>query len=927
MPVKHLPRAFAPVLLALAAAALVACGGDSPDKLLGSAKELLAKDDPKAAVIQIKNVLQADGNNAEARFLLGKAMLASGDAPSASLELRKALDLRHPEAAVVPELARAMFIEGQYQKLTEQFGQTSLSDPLADADLKSTLAMTYGSMGRRDQAQTAVAAALKAMPDYGPAKVFEARLQADTGDLDGALAAVDKQISRTPQDHDAWQLKGDLLNYGKRDPDKAIEAYKQAVAVKPNFVPAHSALITLLLGKQDLKGAREQVLALQKVLPNHPQTAYFAGNVALLAKEYDKAREVAQALLRVAPDNPRILQLAGAVEFEKKAFLQAESFLAKALQKAPEQDISRRMLTLTYLQMSQPAKALATLQPLLDRPNPPAAVYSLAAQAHLQAGDINDAEAAFAKASQLNPDDKRAKTALAISKLLKGNNDAGMAELQTLAAADDSTTADLPLIGALVRKKDYAGAMKAIDALEKKLPGKPIAANLRARVLMQQGKKDEAKVAFEQALKADATFYPATSALAQLALIDGKPDEAKRLLDEAMKADPRNMQALLASARLKAGTGAPREEIIKVFTDAIQQNGSDPAPRLALINYQLANKDFKAALELGQAATAALPNNTDILEALGRAQAASGDTNQALATFNKLAQLLPQSPLPYLRLADVQWAAKNRDGAMQSLKRALVIAPDNLQAQRAVVDAYLADNKTTEAIGVAKDIQKQRPTQDVGFLIEGGIEASLKRWDRALEVYNGGLKAAPNSTELATRVHVALTAAKQEAAADKHATDWLKAHPRDAEFQYYLGDFALAARNLPQAELRYREVLKLQPENALALNNVAWLMATAKKPGSVVMAEKANALLPNRPVIMDTLALALAAEGQAAKGVEVMKKAMALENTNPQLRFNLAKLLIEAGDKAGAKTELTTLSQLGTKFPRQGEVAALLKTL
>ncbi len=924
---KNLPRAFAPALLALAAATLVACGGDSPEKLLGSAKELLAKDDAKAAVIQIKNVLQADASNAEARFLLGKALLASGDAPAASLELRKALDLRHPEAAVVPELARAMFIEGQYQKLTEQFGQTSLSDPLADADLKSTLAMTYGSMGRRDQAQTAVAAALKAMPDYGPAKVFEARLQADTGDLDGALAAVDKQIARTPQDHDAWQLKGDLLNYGKRDVDKAIEAYKQAIAVKPNFVPAHSALITLLLGKQDLKGAREQVLALQKVLPNHPQTAYFAGNVALLAKEYDKAREVAQSLLRVAPDNPRILQLAGAVEFEKKSFLQAEAYLAKALQKAPEQDISRRMLTLTYLQMSQPAKALATLQPLLDRPNPPAAVYSLAAQAHLQAGDINDAEAAFAKASQLNPDDKRAKTALAISKLLKGNNDAGMAELQTLAAADDSTTADLPLIGALVRKKDYAGAMKAIDALEKKLPGKPIAANLRARVLMQQGKKDEAKVAFEQALKADPSFYPATSALAQLALIDGKPDEAKRLLDEAMKADPRNMQALLASARLKAGTGAPREEIIKVFTDAIQQNGSDPAPRLALINYQLANKDFKAALELGQAATAALPNNTDILEALGRAQAASGDTNQALATFNKLAQLLPQSPLPYLRLADVQWASKNREGAMQSLKRALAIAPDNLQAQRAVIDAYLADNKSAEAIAVAKDIQKQRPTQDVGFLLEGGIEASLKRWDNALAVYNAGLKAAPNSTELATRVHVALTAAKQEAAADKHAAEWLKNHPRDAEFQYYLGDFALAARNLPQAELRYREVLKLQPENALALNNVAWLMATAKKPGSVALAEKANALLPNRPVIMDTLALALAAEGQATKGVEVMKKAMALENTNPQLRFNLAKLLIQAGDKAGAKTELTTLSQLGTKFPRQGEVTELLKTL
>lgn len=927
MKVKNLSRALAPVLLAIAAASLVACSGDSPEKLLGSAKELLAKDDHKAAVIQIKNVLQENVSNAEARFLLGKALLAGGDPGGATLEFRKALDLRHPEAAVVPELARAMFIEGQYQKLTEQFGQTSLSDPLADADLKSTLALTYGSMGRRDQAQTAVAAALKAMPDYGPAKVFEARLQADTGDLDGALSAIEKQIVSTPQDHDAWQLKGDLLNYGKRDVEGAMAAYRQAIAVKPNFVPAHSALITLSLGRQDLPAAREQVAALQKVLPNHPQTAYFAGNVALLAKEYDKAREIAQALLRVAPDNPRILQLAGAVEFEKRSFIQAEAYLGKALQKAPEQEVSRRLLTLTHLQMSQPAKALATLQPMLDKPNPSSTVYSLAAQAHLQAGDLSDAEAAFAKASQLNPDDKRAKTALAVSKVLRGNSDAGLADLQSLAASDTATTADLPLIGALVRKKDYAGALKAIDALEKKLPGKPVAANLRARVQMQQGDKEAARKSFEQALKLEPSFYPATSALAQLAMLDGKPDEAKRLLDEAIKIDPRNMQALLASARLRANAGAPREEIVGVFAAAIQQNATDPAPRLALINYQLANKDFKASLELAQSATAALPNNTDILEALGRAQAASGDSNQALATFNKLAQLMPQSPMPYLRLADVQWAAKNREGAMQSLKRALSIAPDNLQAQRATVDAHLADNRTAEASGVAREIQKQRPTQDVGFLIEGGIEASQKRWDKALAVYNTGLKAAPDSTELATRVHVALTAGKQEAAANKHAADWLKAHPADAEFQFYLGDFALASRNLAQAEMRYREVLKLRPENALALNNVAWLMATARKPGSVVMAEKANALLPNRPVIMDTLALALAAEGQTAKGVEVMKKALALESANPQLRLNLAKLLIQAGDKAGAKTELARLTELGTKFPRQGEVAELMKTL
>jgi cellulose synthase operon protein C len=926
--VKHSSRFLAPVLLAVAAATLVACSVDSPDKLIVSAKEALGKGDAKAAVIHMKTVLQESPSNGEARFLLGKALLASGDAPAATLELRKALDLKYKESEVVPELARSMNIEGQFQKLTEQFGQTTLDDPLAEADLKATLAQTYGSMGRRDLAQKAVEASLKAVPDYGPAKVFEARLQADTGDLDGALAAVEKQIGRTPQDHDAWQLKGDLLAYGKRDGDAALAAYRQAIAVKPNFVPAHSGAIAVLLGKPDLEGAKAQLEQLKKVLPNHPQTAFFAASVALLGKDLDKGREITQSLLRVAPDNPRVLQLAGAIEYERRSFLQAEAHLAKSLQKGPDNDASRRLLALTYLQLTQPAKALATLQPLLDRPEPGGPVYALQAQAHLQAGDVAAAEAAFQKAAKANPDDKRSRTALAVGKVLRGNADAGVTELQSLANSDvTGITADLPLIGALVRKKDYDGALKAIDAVEKKQPGKPTAANLRARVHFMRGDTALAVKAFEEALRIQPSFYPATLALVTLATRENRTDDARRLLEAALKADPRNIQALVALASLKARAGAPREEVVATFAGVIQDAPGDASPRLALVNYLLAGKDVKGAVEAAQQAAAAMPDNVDVLEVLGRAQAAAGDSNQAIATFNKLAQLQPNSPLPYLRLADVQWASKNREAAMQSLKRALAVAPDNLQAQRAMVDIHLADNRTAEALAAAREIQKQRPNQDVGFLVEGGIEASQKRWDRALEIYRAGLKVAPDSTELATRVHTALVAAKQLPDADKHAAAWIQSHPKDAEFQFYLGDFALANKDLDKAEMRYREVLKLKPDNALALNNVAWLMATAKKPGSVAMAEKANQLLPNRPVIMDTLALALAAEGKLPQAVDVMKKALALETGNPALRLNLAKLLVQSGDKAGAKAELTTLSELGTKFPRQGEVAELLKTL
>jgi putative PEP-CTERM system TPR-repeat lipoprotein len=919
-----LQRALAPALLALSATVMTACGAaDDPAELVASAKQYLAKDDSAAAIIQLKTALQQDPNAGEARFLLGKALLASGDAAGAAIELRKALDQQFDENQVAPELARALLVRGDFQRLSQQFGSTVLSDRSAEADLKVTLARMYGGLGQRDKARAAASAALAAVPDYGPANIFMARLRADTGDIDGSLDAIDRQLQQTPQDAEGWQVKGDLLALGKRDTDGALEAYRQALKVKPDSVPAHSGALTVLLSKQDLEGAKAQLAELQKVLPRHPQTLYFSGNVALLERNLDRAQEISQQLLRVAPDNPRVLQFAGAVEFERGSLVQAEAHLAKALQLAPGLDVSRRLLTMTHLRRAEPAKALTVLQPLLERPNPIAAVWSMKAQAHVQQGQLQEAEEAFAQASKLNPDDARSQTALAVSRVLQGETDAGLAQLRSLAADEDSSVADLPLIATLVRKRDFPGALKAIDELEKKQPDRPVASNLRARILLAQGDRPGAVKAFERALEIQPSFFPAAAALAQIALAEKRPADAQAIVDKVLAADPKNSQALIASAALKARAGAKREEIVAMFTRAIQQVPTDAAPRLALINYQLAQKEVPAALSAAQQAVAALPDHAGLLDALGRAQAASGDTNQAISSFNKLAQMLPTSPAPYLRLADVQWAAQRQDAAVQALGRALSVDPDNLQAQRALVDAYLAQDKTRDAIRVARDIQTQRPKQDVGYLVEGGIEASKQRWEPALAAYRKGLQAVPDSTQLATRIHVALTAAKKPADADRHAAVWLKAHPKDAGFRFYLGDLALAKRDLPEAEKQYREVLELQPENALALNNVAWLMATAKKPGAVALAEKAVELLPDRPVIMDTLATALAAEGQPDKGVDIMRQALALDDKNPMWRLNLARLLIQAGDKTAARTELDTLAALGDKFPRQKDVEAL----
>ena len=92
--------------LAMALSAIVLTGcGQSPEQMVGSAKEYLAKNDRNAAIIQLKNALQENPNLGEARLLLGRSQLQVGDVAAAEKELRKALELKVPVDQVAPALA------------------------------------------------------------------------------------------------------------------------------------------------------------------------------------------------------------------------------------------------------------------------------------------------------------------------------------------------------------------------------------------------------------------------------------------------------------------------------------------------------------------------------------------------------------------------------------------------------------------------------------------------------------------------------------------------------------------------------------------------------------------------------------------------------------------------------------------------------
>ena len=83
-------------------------------------------------------------------------------------------------------------------------------------------------------------------------------------------------------------------------------------------------------------------------------------------------------------------------------------------------------------------------------------------------------------------------------------------------------------------------------------------------------------------------------------------------------------------------------------------------------------------------------------------------------------------------MADAQVAAKDKEAALQSLRKALALQPDMIEAQRGHRTAGdWTAGRTPQAVAMAREVQKQRPNEAVGYVLEGDVHAQKKAWNEA----------------------------------------------------------------------------------------------------------------------------------------------------------------------------------------------------
>jgi putative PEP-CTERM system TPR-repeat lipoprotein len=906
---------------------LCACGEPSDTDLIASAKQSLQSGDIGAAGLHLKSALQQNPQSAQARYLLGSVLLKAGDARAAVVELEKARDLRHDDTEVLPTLVRALLLSGQAKKATDLYAEIDLREPKAAAELKALIAAAYFGQGQDERGAAALQKAMALDPANPSARLLKARHLAGDGELDEALELVEAVIREDRTQRDAWQLKGELLSSGRGDSAEAMKAFREAVALDPSYIPAHSAILFLALRSNDVAGFKQQVAALQKAWPHHPDTKLYLAQVALLEQNIVKAREGIQQLLKVMPDSPRVLNLAGAIEFEAGSMLMAETHLNKALQLSPNLYPARKLLAQTYVRAGEPGKALDTLEPLLgSRASAPAEILAIAAEAQLQSGNLAKAEQLFSRAASVNPKDVKSRTALALTAIARGKVDSGFNELESLSSDQADSYADLALISARLRRQETDAALKAVDRLETKMPGKPLPHQLRANTLLVRRDLAGARASFEKALAADAAYFPAAQALAELDIASGKPEEARQRYESILARDPKSYRAMLGIADLRLRARAPTSEITNLLTNAVRAAPTETLPRVKLVDHLLANGDIKGARTAAQEAAAALPARPPILALLGRTQLASGETQQAIASFGKAANGDPGSAQYLLLLGQAQSVNRDPAAAVRTLHKALEVQRDFLPAQRGLIQLAITDGRFVDALETARGVQRQRPKDAEGYLLEADVHQAQKRPDLSVGALRSALERR-SASDVAVRLHASYVAAGRANEARQFATKWLDSHARDAGFEFHLGTLAIENKDYAGAEERFKRVLEITPENPIALNNLAWLLMAQKKPGARMLAEKANSLLPNQAGIMDTLASALGAEGMFAEALHWQRKAIALSPKEPLYKLSLARLQIRSGESKAARETLSELTKASLQADTRAEVDALLKTL
>ncbi|MHC4323110.1 MAG: tetratricopeptide repeat protein [Planctomycetota bacterium] len=657
------------------------------------------------------------------------------------------------------------------------------------------------------------------------------------------------------------------------------------------------------------------ILLLQENMQINPndQTSHL-----LLARSYERAGEMQLAIstyreiLSQSPENLLIVIPAVAALYNAKQYDEAEQVLNRA---------SRQKL----------------YHPELQR---------LQLQNYLRQGRLDSASGMLEDILNNDPNNQSACLSLALLKIQQGEYDQASELLDELKNIDPES---LPVTAAQIqlniRQDNKAEALRISDEIVKSL-NNASAYILRARTHTSLGQTDEAVEDLNHAVSiepdnvevwvARSDFYNSTgrpkNALAdikQALSLDSDNDqlqkraiplflasrdrimvqEGKALLDKALESNTRDVQFQLLKVRsiLAEGT-APAIENAK----QILQKITEEQPRIAdawilLGEIAIKQKRPEKAMEAALGGLAYGPNNKSLLLLKARTEAAKSPV-LAIPTLRLLHELEPNNLNTVILMANTYVKTGEPEKAVSLLREQLAVCDVSVRRKcnaALAVALYKSGNKA-EAEKEFDSLLESEPNDPAPLLAQVQLLKDDKDWGKLNELVVGWYRNHPEDSNTPTEIARSMIL-REGNQARKTAEGILRMIlDNDSDCDGAISALAILLQingNPTESVVLYQRLLELEPDNIIAINNLAWIICEVqgKHQQALDLAQRGLKIAPKHYDLIDTRGVIYYRLGDYEKSIRDFNECIKLYPTITQssigTRFYLARALAGLGQK------------------------------
>jgi len=488
-----------------------------------------------------------------------------------------------------------------------------------------------------------------------------------------------------------------------------------------------------------------------------------------------------------------------------------------------------------------------------------------------------EAEKAYKKALELEPDNEDAMTGLAVVYADLGDSKRASELLQQVVAKNPSLRTLTALAGQYEQQRDYALAAETLRKTLEIAPGNIEVKKLLAQNLLMSDKTEEALKLYEELAAEDPK--DATTWLRISAIYRQKKDfdKARDAIAKARAIDANNLDVRYADVNLLESEGKQAEALA-------------------------AMKELVASTARRNYSTGERANRVVLLERLGLMYRNAEQYDEAVAAFRQISELDPDlSGRAGAQIADTFRLSKQFDKALEQANAAYKKNPND-RVLRAVRASILAEvGKSDESVSELKKLLDGKNDRETYIALAQVYEKSK------------------NYGEMAKVLDEA---------------DKLSADKEDRESVAFMrGAMYEKMKNYDAAEAEFRKVIEMNPKNASALNYLGYMLAdrNVKLQEALRLIQQAVDIDPNNGAYLDSLGWAYYRVGNLQEAEQNLQRAMERFSKDPTVHDHLGDVYFRLGRVRDAiaqwQNSLTEWQRTSASESDPAEVAKIQKKL